>query len=135
MGKEKSKDKIVNDGASEQDVSRKVEFRIVNIDSHSTSETENRSLNWMEILEIMSFIVSCLLKLRYIQRYCMQRNRKQNMREASRLASAIAASNMITIPTTAITQTNMPVLQGAHGATPAITDLSSIRQDYSTWRD
>ena len=125
MGKGQSKEKKVNNGALEQDASRKVEFGIVNIDSHSSNQSNN--LNWMEIIEILSFVVLCLIILRYVQRYCLKRNRRQNIREAGRLASAIAASTIISIPTTAMTQTNIPVLQGAQGPTPAI--------DYSTWRE
>ena len=99
MGKSQSKMEKVSNSALEKDESGRVEFGIINIHSPSS---QSSNLNWKEIIEILGFVILCLIILRYAQRYCLKRSRQQNVRETGRLASAIAASTMLSVTTVAV---------------------------------
>ena len=122
MGKSQSKTNYVNEWTLEQDESQKLELGLINIDSHSSQS----NIGWNEVIEIVGFIILCLVWIRYARKYCLTCSRRNNVRKTVMLASAITANSM-SAPTIAVTQSSLPVLQTAMGPVPAI--------DYTTWRD
>ena len=131
MGKLFSKNRSDNEGTQDVDQSRKLEVGLVNFDSHSSMS----GIGWYEVLEIIGFVILCLIVLWEARKYCLNRSLRDMMTGRYLTASAYPQipTNPRPAPALEVSQARLPVLQTAMGPVGSIGTVPAL--DYTTWRD
>ena len=96
--------KVTEDNSGALDESKRLEFGLVNIDSHDSNVIE-----WTDVLEIIMIIILVLGILRVVVKWRKRRNAKK----MSKMATLMASAQPNTAQQTHVQMTNLPVLRTA----------------------
>ena len=105
----KSNTPVIQEEIGEADESSRMEFGILNVDSHS-----NRGIEWTDYLEIAIIVILILAGVKMLMKYCKKRNERRLKMMGNTVATMMSAA-----PPGAqnIHMTSLPVLRTARGPT------------------
>ena len=128
--------KVTEDNIGDLDESKRLEFGLVNIDSHN-----NNIIEWTDVLEIIMIIILVMGIVRVVVHWRKRRNAKK----MARMATLMASAQPNTAQQTHVQMTHLPVLRTARGPRevetvraiqgPGSSDISSPVISYEPWNE
>ena len=128
--------KVTEDNSGTLDESKRLEFGLVNIDSHDSNVIE-----WTDVLEIIMIIILVLGILRVV----VQWRKRRNAKKMSKMATLMASAQPNTAQQAHVQMTNLPVLRTARGPRevetvraiegPRSSDISTPVLSYEPWNE
>ena len=128
--------KEIENNKGELDKSERLEFGIVNFDSH-----DSNSMNWTDILEIIMLVIMMIAIVRVV----VKCRKKRNAKKMAKMATLMASAQPTAQPTHSVEMTSLPVLRSARGPRqlepitraiqgPVTSDISSTIS-YEPWNE
>ena len=127
--------RVVEDDIGELDKSERMEFGIVNLDSHDSD-----AMNWTDVLEIIILIIMMMAIVRVV----VKCRKKRNAKKMARIATLMASTQPTAQPTHSVQMTSLPILRSARGPRelepiraiqgPVSSDISSTIS-YEPWNE